>query len=155
VQRVGLKEQTLTILLLEDDPHDVFFIQRAMEQASVAHTLQAVANGEEGIAYLRGDGPYSDRMKYPVPNIILTDIKMPRMDGFEFLHWLRHHPEWSVIPTIVLSSSSIDSDVRRAYEAGANAYLRKPSSQAELAEIIRITSKYWCMCERPPIITNW
>jgi len=151
VRGVGLKESKLEILLVEDEPHDVFFVRRALEQIAQGHTLHSVANGEEAIAYLRGEGPYAERGAFPCPNIILCDLKMPRMNGFEFLEWVRGHPECSVIPTVIISSSSIESDVRRAYQLGANAYMRKPTSLGELVKLIKVTYEYWGLCECPPI----
>ncbi len=144
-----MRDQNLKILLLEDEPHDVFFIKRALEQVAKGHVLRSVENGEEAIQYLRGEGQFADREAFPFPNLILTDLKMPRMNGFEFLEWIRHHQDCSVIPTIVLSSSAIESDVRRAYEIGANAYVRKPASMEDLVKMIKLTWEYWQMCERP------
>lgn len=149
-----LKDGGLHILLLEDNPDDVFFVQRALEETAAGHRLRAVENGEEGIAYLRGEGRYADRIAFPVPNIILTDLKMPRMSGFEFLTWLRKHPECSVIPTVVISSSAIESDVRKAYQMGANAFIRKPTALPELVNLIRVTYEYWSLCERPPMVRD-
>ena len=150
--RVSLKYRKLVILLLDDNPDDVFFLQRALEQVDAGHILRAVANGEEAVLYVRGEGQFAERGQFPVPNIILTDIKMPRMGGFEFLQWLRKHPECSVIPTIVMSSSAQETDVRKAYQLGANAYIRKPSNLGDLVKLIRVTYEYWSLCERPPLV---
>ena len=149
-----MKDGRLNILLLEDNPDDVFFVQRALEEVAAGHRLRTVQNGEEAIAYLRGEGRYEDRKGFPVPNIIVTDLKMPCMGGFEFLSWLRKHPECSVIPTVVLSSSAIESDVRRAYQLGANAFMRKPTALEELVRLIRVTYEYWSLCERPPMVRD-
>jgi len=92
---------------------------------------------------------FADRKAYPVPNIILTDLKMARMGGFEFLHWLKAHPECAVIPTIVFSASSDPGDVKKAYDLGVNSYMVKPTALKDLAELIRVTYDYWSLCERP------
>ena len=142
------------ILLVEDEDNDIFFVKRATERAKAGHTLHAVKDGEEAIHYLRGEGMYADRQKFPVPNVILTDLKMPGMGGMELLKWLRTHPECGVIPTIVFSSSSVESDVRGAYKEGANSYITKPSTIEELSEVLRRLYDYWSVCECPPVPVN-
>ncbi len=149
-----MKNGKLCILLIEDNPDDIFFVQRALDEVAEGHSLRAVENGEMAIAYLRGEGPYADRDQFPPPNIILSDLKMPRMNGFEFLLWLRRHPECSVIPTIVLSSSALEGDVRKAYQLGANAFIRKPSALEDLVRLIRVTYEYWSLCERPALVRD-
>ena len=141
----------MDILLVEDDPNDVFFVQDAIEKSARGHKLYAVKDGDEAIAYLQGRGAYANREAYPVPNIILTDLKMPEMDGFEFLQWLKEHPECGMIPAIVFSSSRQDADVRKAHRLGANAYIMKPTSLAELVDVLRTTYEFWSHCERPPM----
>ena len=144
-----MRRDRLNILLIEDDDHDIFFVQKAMERAGAGDTVQAVHDGEEAILYLRGEGQYADRTRFPLPNVILTDLKMPRMDGFTFLRWLRTHPECSVIPTIVYSSSGQEQDVKEAYLLGANSYLVKPTDLNEMVETLRLMYEYWSKCERP------
>src|SRR5213592_4603089 len=103
-------------LLVEDDPNDVFFVER--EFAKAPHLLlRHVPDAKEAVRYLTGEGKYSDPEKYPVPNVILLDLKMPGMGGFEFLEWLRAGaaPELRLIPVIVMSSSTLQSDINRAY----------------------------------------
>src|SRR5579864_4283524 len=120
-----MKRGRLIMLLVEDEEHDVFFVRRATEQAGAEHWVHAVQDGEEAIRYLMGEGQYADREKFPAPNVILTDLKMPGMDGFAFLHWLRNNPRYSVIPIVVYSNSHLEEDVRAAYQAGANSYIVK------------------------------
>src|ERR1700720_3704984 len=140
----------LSILLIEDDENDILLVQHAMERSGAGHKVHAVRDGEGAIRYLRGEAEYSERRKHPLPNIILCDLKMPRMGGLEFLRWLRDHPESSVIPTIVLSSSHLEGDVGEAYYRGANSYMTKPTGLDELVEMLRITFEYWALCECPP-----
>jgi|SRR5947209_4750250 len=144
-----MKAGKLVILMLEDDENDILFVQRATERCGAGHTVNAVHNGVQGIEYLRGEGPYADRQKFPLPNVILTDLKMPEMDGFAFLRWLRSHPECGVIPSIVFSSSPLDVDVREAYRLGANSYITKPRDLNELVDTLRATYEYWSRCECP------
>src|SRR5262245_26034988 len=108
-----------------------------------------VEDGEEAIKYLRGEGMYADRETYPFPTVILSDLKMPRMSGFELLRWVREHPECSVIPTLLFTSSAVPSDIKEAYQLGANAYMVKPRDHKEFEEFLRLTCQYWKRCERP------
>src|SRR5947209_1880270 len=125
----------LNVLMVDDSPEDIELFTRAFEMQGRTRSFFAVHDGEEAIAYLRCQPPYQNRMSYPSPNIIITDLKMPRMDGFQFLQWLHSHPECSVIPAIVFSGSALEADVRRAYQLGANAFINKPTSSAKLKEI--------------------
>ena len=146
-----MKRGRLDILPVDDDDHDIFFVQKAMERAGAGDTVHPVHDGEEAIHYLRGEGMYADRTKFPVPNLILCDLKMPRMDGFGFLEWLRSHPECSIIPMIIYSSSALESDVRAAYRHGANSYIVKPIDLDEMVETLRTMYQYWSRCECPPM----
>ena len=102
-----------------------------------------VPNGLEAVKYLKGEPPYSDRTKYPVPDIVLLDLKMPFMSGFEVLHWIRQRPGLKRLPVIILTSSVQDSDARAAYEAGANSYLVKPTDFNELVDSIKNLGDFW------------
>src|SRR5687767_8704792 len=108
-----------TILLVEDDPNDAFLIQRAFRHANDANLIQHTANGEEAVAYLTGQGKYHDRASHPLPILILLDLKMPRMSGFEVLEWLRKQSEFSALPVIVLTASAQTRDIELAYKLGA------------------------------------
>ena len=144
-----MRSGRLDILLIDDEEHDRFFAQQATKKAGVAHNIHTVHSAEEAINYLRGVGSFADRQKFPLPNVILTDLKMPNMDGFGFLRWLRNHPKCSVIPTIVYSSSPLEKDVREAYRLGANAYIVKPSTISEMVETLRLMYEFWSRCECP------
>jgi CheY-like chemotaxis protein len=146
-----MRRGALVILLVEDDENDLFFVQRATSEGAVGHKVYAVHDGSDAIRYLRGEGDYADRQKFPIPNVILTDIKMPGMGGFDFLRWLRSHPESSVIPVIVYSNSNLEKDVTEAYRLGANAYIKKPSSLNELIETLDLVFRFWSRCESPPM----
>jgi CheY-like chemotaxis protein len=116
-----------TILVADDDENDVFLLRRAFEKAGISHTLTAVWNGAEAIAYLRGDGIYSDRQKYPWPELLLLDLKMPVLDGFEVLAWWQTEESAGDLPIIVLSSSNREQEIHRAMELGARGYCAKPA----------------------------
>ncbi|EEF59550.1 response regulator [Pedosphaera parvula] len=132
-----------TILLVEDDENDVFFFKRAFLLSGLSNPLQVAENGENAIAYLSGAEAYADREKFPIPMLIVMDIKMPRINGFEVLEWLRNRPELKHIPVVMLSSSSTESDKERARELGAAAYVSKPMEAKELQRINRIIVEYW------------
>lgn len=141
--------RNFTILILEDDPNDVFLLQRALKKNSILNPLQIVPDGIEAVAYLSGAGKYADRSTYPFPSFIIMDLKMPRMGGLEVLQWLQDHPEYKVIPTLVLTSSRQQIDIARAYRLGANSYMVKPGSFDELLVMIRKVYDYWVVCARP------
>ena len=144
-----MKRGRLFILLIEDEEHDAFFVRQATEQGTAGHILHAVRDGREAISYLKGKGQYADRQNFPLPNVILTDLKMPGMNGFDFLRWMRDNPDYWIIPIIVYSNSRLEADVRRAYRLGANAYFTKPNQLADLVEMLRLTYEYWSRCECP------
>jgi CheY-like chemotaxis protein len=133
-----------TFLLVEDDSFDVEFVENEFNQAPLHISLQAVRDGVEAMHYVEGQGDYADRQKYPLPDVILLDLKMPRMDGFDFLAWLRSRSDpHRFIPVVVMSSSPLPEDVGRAYTLGANSYLIKPVSWEDFRERIRALGVYW------------
>jgi CheY-like chemotaxis protein len=140
----------LTILHVDDDSNDALLFQHACRKAGVEVDLQGVSDGDEAIAYLRGQDQFADRQQFPLPRLILLDLKMPRLSGFEVLGWLRQNDQWKRLPVVVLTSSSHDADVNRAYDLGANSYLVKPVGFEALVEIARAIHLYWLtLNERP------
>lgn len=136
--------QTQTILLVEDNPVDILLMQRAFRNETFANTsLQIVRDGDAAVFYLNGDGEYSDRDRYPLPAIILLDLKLPRRSGHEVLVWLKQQPELKRLPVVMLTSSRQTLDVKRAYDLGANSYLVKPVGFASLLEMMRSFNEYW------------
>jgi CheY-like chemotaxis protein len=125
------------VLYAEDDGNDIFFMAMAFGAAGVENPLIAVQDGQEAIDYLSGHGDYSDRRRCPFPCLLLTDIKMPRMDGFELLDWLKQRAAFRDLPKIVLSSSVQEPDLRRAGELGACSYFMKPTEHTKLTAIVR------------------
>lgn len=139
-----------TILVIEDDPNDLFFIKRAFSALNTRCGMQAVGDGAEAIDYLRGVDDYADRSRFPLPALILMDLKMPRVDGFEFLSWLRREESLKIIPVVVFSSSNLEGDVRRAYELGANSFIVKLQDNTALPETLKTLASYWLdVCETP------
>ena len=140
------------ILVADDDENDAFFIERALKEAEVTNPLRRVRDGEEAIAYLKGQGGYGDREKFPLPDLMLLDLKMPRKDGFEVLEWVRRQPGLKRLPVIIMSSSREDSDINRAYDLGANTYLVKPGKSETLLDMARAIKLHWLtLAERPQL----
>lgn len=138
------------ILLVEDDPNDVLLIQRAFRKANLENPLQVVNDGEAAIHYLAGEGAYADRNQYPLPVLILLDLKLPRRSGFEVLEWLRDQPTLRRIPVVVLTSSRESPDVNWAYDLGANSYLVKPVGFDDLVEMVQTLGLYWMILNESP-----
>ena len=135
----------IDFLLVEDDPNDVFLVRHAFRRCGDGHKLHVVGDGREAIDYLTGVGDYQDRAKYPLPRVILLDIKMPRVTGLEFLEWLHQEApeELRVIPVVVMSSSENEGDVKKAYAMGANCYLVKPIPWQEFEERMKLLNIFW------------
>jgi CheY-like chemotaxis protein len=135
--------RTVTILLVEDDPNDALLVRMAFQRTRSGIPLIILPNGLEAVNYLKGEGVYADRAKYPMPDIILLDLRMPLMSGFEVLQWIRERPGLKRLPVIVLTSSVQEADARTAYEAGANSYLVKPTDFNELVDSIKNLGDFW------------
>src|SRR3954463_6532049 len=110
-----MKKYHATILVVEDDPNDQFLIEHAFRKIGVTDPIQITCDGAEAIAYMMGEGKYADRQKFAYPTFIITDLKMPRADGFAVLEFLKANPEWAIIPTIVLSASTDLDDIKKSY----------------------------------------
>src|ERR1041385_5631437 len=102
-------------LLVEDDENDVFFFKHAMKEVNWTGSLQVARDGDEAIAYLEGTGTYADRRRYPVPDLVVLDLKLPMKPGLEVLKWFRQHAPESTVPVVVFTSSTSDADLREAY----------------------------------------
>jgi CheY-like chemotaxis protein len=139
-----------TVLLVEDDPDDVVLTQRAFKKANVANPLQVVTDGEEAVAYLSGQGRFADRGQYPLPMLLLLDLKLLRRSGLEVLEWLRAQPGLRRLPVVVLTSSKESQDVNRAYDLGVNSYLVKPVAFDSLQEMVQSLGFYWLMLNKSP-----
>lgn len=144
-----MKDASDTILIVEDEEHDVEFLRRAFGRAGIANPVQHVQNGEEAVAYLKGQGRFSDRKSYPFPRVMVTDLKMPQMGGIELLQWIQRNPEYRVVPTIVLTSSTHEADVAAAFASGVSGYMVKPVDFAQLENVARVIANYWKMSLTP------
>lgn len=139
-----------TILLVEDDSNDVLLLERAVRKANLPLTLSEVSDGELALQYFSGEGAYADRARFPWPDLVLLDLKLPKRSGFEVLEWIRGHKACRRLPVAVLSSSRHHRDIDRAYDAGANSFLVKPLGFDPLLEMITIVYQYWFELNQGP-----
>jgi CheY-like chemotaxis protein len=141
-----------TILLVDDSENDLKLMEVAFRKAGFDSPLQMVHDGEEAIAYLKGEGPYADRNKFPLPGVILLDLNMPMKNGFDVLDWLRSQRQaFKRISTIILTASMRAEDVERAFDLGANSYLVKPSTLEDLIAMIRCLRDWLQINHFPPL----
>ncbi len=131
------------ILLAEDDENDIFLMRRAFERAGIPNPLLAVHNGQEAIDYLAGTGTYANRTQYPLPGLLLLDLKMPWMDGFDVLTWLRTQAHFNTLPVVVLTSSKLQSDIDKSREMGVYDYRVKPHEFDDLVRLLDDVRKCW------------
>jgi CheY-like chemotaxis protein len=139
-----------TVLYVEDSEDDFLLFKLASRKCGTPFSLQHAADGERAVAYLSGEGDYSDREEYPYPDLVLLDLKMPRLDGFEVLEWIRTNPATRTLPVVVLAGSSFRADIRRALELGANSYAAKPAKFVELQVLIDQIADVWLAREKVP-----
>lgn len=137
-----MSERSL-ILLAEDSQDDVLLVKRAFAKGGIEHPIYAVGDGDEAIAYLKGEGKFSNREEFPLPNLLLLDLKMPRKDGFDVLRWVRKQPCLAGLPILVLTSSDALHDVNLAYQLGANSFLVKPIEFENCVQLGNLIKEYW------------
>ena len=143
-----------TVLLVEDDENDVFFMERAFREAGITTPLHVVNDGRQAIDYFCGKGKFTDRKRWPLPCLMLLDLKLPYVLGLDVLKWLRTHSEFRSIVVVVLTSSKQDTDIERAYALGANSYLVKPPDVQQLVAMVKKIKEYWMETNQigPPCI---
>ena len=132
-----------TLLLIEDNEHDVLFMKRALNSAEITNALQVVADGQSAIDYLAGSGQYADRNQFPLPCLVFLDLKLPVKGGLEVLSWMRQQPALQTIIVIVLTTSREPNDIQTAYRLGGNSYVVKPTDVTRLVEMLRALKHYW------------
>lgn len=142
------------ILLAEDDENDIALLRLALRRSSMSSLLHVVRDGEECIAYLEGVGKYANRNEYPLPALLLLDLKMPRTDGFEVLHWIRENPYLNRLRVVVLTTSEHIYDVNRAYDLGANSFLVKTRQLQDFIAQIDAIQSYWLSFSRTPQVVR-
>ncbi|NEU82836.1 response regulator [Nostoc sp. UIC 10630] len=129
--------QPYPVLLAEDNVADLIFIQRAIRKANVPFSLQVVSNGEEAVRYLLGEEQYADRKLYPFPALLISNMKMPRMNGLELLAWVKQQPNFQNLPVIVMSSSEDPDEMSQVITLGGSAYFVKTSCLDMLSQIVK------------------
>ena len=139
-----------TVLVADDNPDDLELLRRAFGKAGFGSQFHGVADGRDVARYLKGEGPYSDRSKFPFPRLVLLDFKMRQMDGWEILQWIRQRPEFRRLPVIVFSGSDYAADVNKAYDLGANSYLIKPPTLEELLAAVKQIGEFWLQVSKLP-----
>jgi CheY-like chemotaxis protein len=142
-----------TILLVDDSKDDLVLMRMAFKKAEFVTSLQEVHNGEEAIAYLKGEGPFIDRDKFPLPAVMLLDLNMPMTNGFGVLEWVRRQPLLKRMSVIILTASMRLEDVERAFDLGATSYLVKPGGMEELTAMIRCLRDWLKLNHFPPLNT--
>jgi CheY-like chemotaxis protein len=141
---------TSVILVVEDREDDILLIQKAFEKAAVQNPVHFVRSGDEAVAYLSAQWKYSNRAEYPLPVLVLLDLKLPGMDGFEVLAWIRRQEGLRALPVVVLTSSMALSDVNRAYQLGANSFFVKELEFQDSVDLSRLLQNYWLAKVRTP-----
>jgi len=136
------------ILHVEDEEDDAFLFRRAMIQTGDSVAIQFASDGQKAIDYLQGTGGFANREEFPLPSLVLLDLKLPLVPGLAVLKWIRQQAAL-FIPVVILSSSESDDDIGAAYELGANAYLVKPSDTGELPDIAKTVKDFWLTRNRP------
>lgn len=141
-----------SILLVEDDSNDVLLVRRAFRKANIKVLINIVSDGEEAITYLTHQPPYDDPAKYPLPSLVLLDLKLPRITGLELLEWCRQQPQFKRLLVVVLTSSQENPDINKAYDLGANSYLIKPVQFDDLITLMKNVHTYWLQLNTTPSI---
>jgi two-component system response regulator len=138
------------ILLVEDNPDDQALTLRALKANNIMNPVVLVEDGAEALDYLFGTGGYADRDTSALPQVVLLDLKLPKVDGLEVLKRLRGTPRTRLLPVVILTSSKEDRDVVSGYSLGANSYIRKPVDFGEFREAVRQLGLYWLLLNVPP-----
>lgn len=137
-------------LIVEDNPDDATLLRRAFVKSKILNPVHVVSTADEAVAYLTGTGKYQNRAEYPLPSLVLLDLKLPGMSGHEFLAWLRKQDGLRGLRVVVLSSSDDMRDVNQAYQLGANSFLIKPADFERFVEISVALGGYWVWLDRAP-----
>ena len=133
----------LHILVAEDDLGDVWLLQRAFTKAGVSAPVYFARDGQEVLDYLEGKAPFDNPVQYPLPDLLLLDLNLPRIDGFNVLRRIRTHPKLSQMLVVILSSSDDPNQIKRANALGANSYFVKPQDPGKLVQIVKDLQDYW------------
>ena len=132
-----------TVLLAENAPKDALVIRLAFEQNCPGIRVSVVSNGLEAVKYLKGQQPYAERQVFPFPSLVLINLTIPEVSGFEVLRWIRQQPHLNGLPVVMLANSGRDHDSKLAYELGANSYVIKRNSAEQFAKAMVQVAERW------------
>lgn len=139
------------IMVVDDDRNDLVLLEKAFGLCGVKEKILFMNNGDDALAYLQGEGEYADRSVSPYPSFVITDLKMPKIDGFAILECIQTDSTHGIVPKVVLSSSEDPDDIRTAYKLGASSYHVKPYRFDELCGLVKNIFQYWKTCRTPLI----
>jgi CheY-like chemotaxis protein len=142
------------ILVVEDSEDHVFLLRHAFQKAGITNPIQVATSGEDAIAFLAGTRPYADWSKYPLPCIVLLDLKLPGVSGFEVLSYIRKHAELKALRVVMLTSSDLGQEIKMAYELGANVFLTKPVDLDRLIEMLNVFRAHWLEFAQVPQVSR-
>jgi CheY-like chemotaxis protein len=146
----SLMQDKALFLLVEDEEDQVVLLRRAFEKANISNPLRVVRSGEEAMVYLEGAGPYVNRDEFPLPKLVLLDLKMPGISGFDVLRWIRQQPQLQALRVVVLTASNEIRDVNLAYQLGANSFLVKPVEFDDFVRLTQAIQGYWIWLSKAP-----
>jgi two-component system response regulator len=147
-KKVNKKERPMDILLAEDNIADVKIALRAFAKSKLKNKIYVVSNGRETLDFIYHTGKYQDKEKFPTPDLILLDIKMPKLDGFQVLERIKSDLQYSYIPVIMLTSSRNEEDIAKSYKNGAASFIAKPVDYEEFVKIVDGFNYYWHIINR-------
>ena len=138
------------ILLVDDNENDVFLAQRALKKSNIANEVVVASDGQEALDYLFGNGKYTGRDLTQMPVVILLDLRMPKVDGFQVLRQIRANPQTKLLAVVCLTSSKLEIDIIKGYSEGCNAYVTKPVDFDQFAEAVKQLGLFWLVLNQPP-----
>ena len=144
----------LNILVVEDEKADAILIRRALDKGPIINKINIVVDGEQAIDYLEGTGEYADREHHPLPNLVLLDLKLPKVSGLEVLRRIKAMNILKRIPVVILSASEQQKDIKDAYDSGANSYFVKKVKFSEFVTITELITRYWLEYNQQPPLTD-
>lgn len=150
----SIMSEQAVFLLVEDSQNDAILIRRAFQKGNILNPLQVVSSGDQALAYLKGEGAFSNRAEFPLPELVLLDLKLPGIDGFDVLRWIRQQPTLRALRVVVLTSSDRIQDVNLAYQLGANSFLVKPVDFERFVEISQALKGYWIWLSKAPEVSR-
>lgn len=138
------------VLLVDDNPDDILFFRLAWEKAKLANPVRAVSTRRQAMEYLEGHGKFADRFSYPLPSLVLLDLRLPDGNGCQLVRWIRSHAQFRRTVLLILSGSGQQCDIDEAYRSGANSFLIKTSNPRDLEQTVAMIQSYWLIHNRGP-----